>query len=166
MQSGVKGSRRMEKKLKLGILIFIVLFVVFNAFDCVEIWYKNWFSDEINLIPAGSLTKRGAIDNLFPVALIIGFVQLISLSLNKKALRIIGICGSVLGALFSLRIPFYAILGEKILAIMGGRGNNEYIASFFGYAVVIIAFALVVMQITLYHLTKKHLESQENLQGQ
>lgn len=153
-------------KLKIIIAVLVTMFIIFNIFDCVEIWYKNWFSDEINLIPAGSLTKRGAIDNLFPVALIISFVQLVSLSINKKALRIIGIGGSVLGALFSLRIPFYAILGEEIFAMIGGLGNDEYIVSFFGYAVVIIAFTLVVLQITLYRLTKKHLESQENFQEQ
>lgn len=101
----------MEKKLKLSIVICIVLFVLFNAFDCVEIWYKNWFSDEINLLPAGSLTKTGAVKNLFHVALIIGLIQLTSLIIDSRALRVIGLCGAILGAFFSLRIPFYAILG-------------------------------------------------------
>lgn len=154
----------MKKKVSTSIFVLIVLFFIFNAFDCVEIWHRNWFADEVNFMPAGALIKIGAVNNLFPVALIIGVVQLIATIIDSKTSHAIGIFSAIIGAVFSLRIPFYAILGEELFAMIGGRGNDEYIATFFGYAVVIIAFSLVIMQIILYCFAKRNPQGQTILQ--
>lgn len=118
------------KILKRAIIILIVLFIIFNAFECVEIWYNNWFDENGILIPAGFLSKESAVKNFFPRAFIIGAVRLISTTVNNRIACVIRILSSVVGAFFSLWIPIYAILGELLFAEIGGRGSYEYIATF------------------------------------
>lgn len=135
------------------IQVFIVLFVIANAFDGVEIW-TIYFAPQIP-IPPGTAIKTGAVAKLFFVALIIGCAQFVTMLIKGKKFQILSLYGAVAGLIFSLRIPFFAVIPDLIGGVIGGLASTEYIASVFGYIQVGLAILLLVLQISRYVLLRK-----------
>jgi len=135
------------------ITMLVVTFMTLNAFECVEIWRKNWFDED--MLPAGSLTKIGSVDNNVPLVLVIGIIQIILIWLRRFSGQIIGVIVSIIGVIYSLRIPLYLFVWEKIGGIMGGLASTVYTATVFGYIQFIVSWIIVVMQVILLVLMKK-----------
>jgi len=127
------------KSIKRTIVILIILFVILSTFDCVEI--------------TSTIARNSGIDKFLPITFGIAIVHLVAILMNNEVANNIGVWISIVGAVFSLRIPFFSIYGSEIFDMIGEK--NNYVTTFFGYAVVIVSFTLVIMQIILYHLTKK-----------
>lgn len=134
-----------------AILVFTILFVISGAFAGVEIWRHVWFGEALHF--AEPITKEGAIEKRFIIVLIIGIFQVITLLIKNKKLQLLSLCSAVLGFVFSLRIPFYAVVVEYI---GGGIGESrEYRVSFWGYVLVISAISFLILQIILHMFLKK-----------